>query len=418
LNNMIDVNTFLLLSGGIFVIGLLGELIFSKTGISDTIILLAIGIAVGPWLGLFEPAALMTVAPFVAPIALMLILFESGLALNMYKVIYQSPRAILLSILDMVFSVAFCALAMNLALGWDYLSGALLGAIISGTSSVTVIALVKQIKPCDETEDVLVLESVMTDMLTVVVSIALIKVVLAGGFFDVKDLFGDILSAFSIGAMFGILGAAVWLYILHKVHITSPKPMMALASIAILYAVTEMVGGSGAISTLFFGIILGNSTELANAFRSGPLLVDLSNVKLFQTEISLFVRTFFFVYLGAIFVAQNMLLVMVGLLISVGLMFTRRFGVFASTFGSKVLRKDSELITAIAPRGLAAAVVSQLPLSYGLALARDYMELTLAVIIATTLFSTFLIWLWKRKSDAKPTANTDACVVRKKRNSR
>jgi len=57
LKKMIDVNTFLLLSGGIFVIGLLSELISSKTGASDTMILLAIGIAVGPWLGLFEPAA-------------------------------------------------------------------------------------------------------------------------------------------------------------------------------------------------------------------------------------------------------------------------------------------------------------------------------------------------------------------------
>ena len=412
---MIDVNAFLLLSGGIFIIGLLSELMFSKTGISDTILLLAIGIAIGPWLGLFEPAALMVVAPYVAPIALMLILFESGLALNLYKVIYQSPRAILLSMLDVILSVAFCAIAMNLAFGWDYLSGALFGAIVSGTSSVTVISLLKQIKPCDETEDVLVLESVITDMLTVVVSIALIKVVLVGGFFDMKDLMGGILSAFSIGAMFGISGAAVWLYILHKLHIASPKPMMALASIAILYATTEIVGGSGAISTLFFGIILGNSTELANAFRFGPLLVDLSNVKLFQTEISLFVRTFFFVYLGAIFVAQNMLLVMVGLLISVGLMFIRRFGVLASAFGSKVLQDDSELISAIAPRGLAAAVVSQLPLSYGLALARDYMELTLTVIIATTLFSTFLIWRWKRRKDVESIAKADARVERKKR---
>ncbi len=63
----------LLLGGGIIVIGFLSNLLFERTGFPDMLLLIILGAILGPILGLFEPSSIMSLAPYLAALALVFI---------------------------------------------------------------------------------------------------------------------------------------------------------------------------------------------------------------------------------------------------------------------------------------------------------------------------------------------------------
>jgi len=60
--------------------------------------------------------------------------------------------------------------------------------------------------------------------------------------------------------------------------------------------VVEWIKESGAIAVLAFGLILGNGAEISRMFRVEEVLEIDKLIKEFETGITFFVRTFFFVY--------------------------------------------------------------------------------------------------------------------------
>jgi cell volume regulation protein A len=385
----------------------LGEYIFKRTGIPDLLILIMIGLALGPAFQVFDPGALVAIAPFIAPIALMILLFDSGMGMNIFKFVERSPRAALLGLLNVVFCIAVCAPAMNLILGWDYLYGAILGAIVGGTSSPIVIPLVKSLNPKEEVGDMLVLESTVTDVLCIVSAIALIQIAGAGtGGELLSEGVRSIFAAFSVGAVLGVIAGIAWMSFIKELRVSAVAHLLTIAVLFLLYAFSEAVGGSGAISALFFGLVLGNSYEVASALRlKDQSPIDEWTMKLFQTELSFFVRTFFFVYLGAIVAIQQIEFLAIGLGITGLVLFARYAATFLSTIKSKY-EEARLLIGIMAPRGLAAAVLSQLPLAYGLTHGEVFPDIVLVVLIATVVLTSLNAIFWKRLKkigEAKPT---------------
>ncbi|MBI5553805.1 MAG: hypothetical protein HY917_03630 [Candidatus Diapherotrites archaeon] len=84
-----------LFAAGIIWMGFLGQRFFERTKISDFILLMGIGLLLGP-IGHFLPADAVTflngVMPFFASLALIILLFEGGLKLNFYQVIQEPPK--------------------------------------------------------------------------------------------------------------------------------------------------------------------------------------------------------------------------------------------------------------------------------------------------------------------------------------
>ena len=69
---------FLVAVAAIFVIGAIGEIVFTKTFIPDAVWLIATGILLGPILGWVTKAQLNVVAPYFAALTLVIVLFEGG----------------------------------------------------------------------------------------------------------------------------------------------------------------------------------------------------------------------------------------------------------------------------------------------------------------------------------------------------
>ncbi|MEM0488730.1 MAG: cation:proton antiporter, partial [Candidatus Bathyarchaeia archaeon] len=97
----------LILAGAIIVIGFLGNYIFERLGVPDLIILILLGVMIGPLSGIIDVASIMDLAPYLSALAMVYILFDGGLAMNIYRVFAESPRAAVLAFLGYGLNVTF-----------------------------------------------------------------------------------------------------------------------------------------------------------------------------------------------------------------------------------------------------------------------------------------------------------------------
>lgn len=178
---MVDaISLSLIIASLVVIIGFLANYIFNKTGIPDMLVLILIGAIFGPILGVFDPVTIKSFAPYVAALALAYILFDGGMGLNIRKALANGPRAILLAVLGFVFSVIGVAAFTILVLDVPVLYGLLFGSVFGGSSSIVVISLASKIKISEKGSTVLILESAVTDILCIVVSLSIINVLVTG----------------------------------------------------------------------------------------------------------------------------------------------------------------------------------------------------------------------------------------------
>ena len=131
-----DVLMALLFLAAIIFLGVFGEFIFSRTKVPDVLWLVVFGIIVGPVLGFVSAEALWTIVPVFSAIALIVVMFEGGLHLNIYSVIRNTPLSTSLALVSFALSAAAVtiaaeALAFFGILGnWSIWNGLLLGTIL------------------------------------------------------------------------------------------------------------------------------------------------------------------------------------------------------------------------------------------------------------------------------------------------
>lgn len=377
----------LIVSALIIVIGFLSNYLFERTRLPDMLFLITLGYVVGPLLRLFDPS-IITLAPYLAALALVFILFDGGMHMNIRQVLSESPRAILLAVLGFLLSSVVVTLFMTYLVGVPLLYGILFGSIFGGSSSIVVVSLAQKIKVSEKCSTILTLESAITDILCIVVSLAVIGIILTGQV-DYSIVTRDIAAKFLIGAVVGVILGLVWLISLKVVAKLSYSYMLTLAVVLFSYTASEYLGGSGALSSLLFGIVLGNERTIYEAFkreRSGEVAVD-AGLRRFESEIAFLIRTFFFVFLGLIAMISDVWFLFLGVILSLLLLLVRFGAVALATFHSE-LRDERRIMGVVLTRGLAAAVLATLPLQYGLLYSNVYINLAVIIIISTAVIAT------------------------------
>jgi cell volume regulation protein A len=380
----------LIISSIIIVIGFLSNWLFDRTGLPDMLFLITLGVVVGPVLRIFNPASLFELAPYLAAVALVFILFDGGLRMNLYQVFSESPRAASLAIIGFVFSTIAIALVMHLIVGVPLLYGILFGSILGGSSSIVVVSLARRIKVSEKCSTVLTLESAVTDILCIVVSLAVIGIIMSpSGQAQYLEIGKEIAGKFSIGAVVGVIFGIIWLTLLKKVANIPYAYMLTLAVVLSAYSVSEVLGGNGALSSLLFGIVLGNEKDILKIFKQEStrgMVID-AGLKRFEAEIAFLVRSFFFVYLGLITTVNDVGLIIFGAILSFLLLGVRYLTVRLATIRSELCEERS-IMSVILTRGLAAAVLSTLPMQYGLLYSDLYINMSLVIIITTAVICT------------------------------
>jgi potassium/hydrogen antiporter len=217
----------LILAGGIIVIGFLGNYLFKRTCVPDMLFLIVLGLLIGPVTGLVDGTSLTGFAPYLAILALVFILFDGGMALNIYRVFSESPRAVVLAVTGFAASATITSLIMAFIVIPSVIPGAtpsayplysiLFGTILGGGSSTIVVSLVSKTNMNDKGSSILGIESVMTDILCIVVSLVIIETIVLKTNVDLPTLARSIASRLSIGAVLGAIIGIGWLSVLKRV---------------------------------------------------------------------------------------------------------------------------------------------------------------------------------------------------------
>src|SRR5689334_6220270 len=115
------------------------------TRVPDIIVLLLIGIVVGPLLHWVQAATFQGAIRILGTFALLLILFEGGLELRLRQAVRYFPASLLLAFLSFGLSLGLIAISGRflLHLGWN--DCLLLGAALGCTSGTIVIPALQQI---------------------------------------------------------------------------------------------------------------------------------------------------------------------------------------------------------------------------------------------------------------------------------
>lgn len=344
---------------GIILIGFFGELLFRRFRIPSVLILLATGYILGPITGIVDVNLMVGLQYIFAPLALIILLFDGGIQLNIYRLVHESGRGILLGGLGLLFSIGAIAVIWMM-LGNDLLSGLLIGTIVAGTGSAIVIPIAKGMNISEKARQTLTIESSLTDVISVVLVLSLTGALISGHV-TIEGTAQSVIASFSIGAILGGVFGMAWINLSDKLRKLNFYYMLTLAIMLVLYIVTEFMAGSGAIAALVFGVILGNMGEIGKMLRFKDVMQEPKMAQ-FQDEISFLVRTFFFVFLGIIVNITSMDVIILGVGMTLVLLGTRQAAVWISTAGSDLAQYKKEL-GVLMPRGLATAIMATYPAS-------------------------------------------------------
>jgi potassium/hydrogen antiporter len=392
-----------LVAGIIIILGFLGEEFFNRTSIPDSILLLLFGVFLGPIFQLFAQEELLAITPYFAALALIIILFDGGLNMDIREAISNSPRALVLAITGFTLNVLVTAVICKYLLGWRLLNGLLLGSIIGGGSSIIVIALIRKLKVTEKIETVLSLESILTDVLCTVGAYTAINILLqeistegVSNGIDLYAALGSVGTAFGVGILVGLGFGVAWLVILEKIKGKPNAYMLTLAMLFLTFVVATNLGGNGALSALFFGLIIGNSRHIARLIKFRTTISIDHNVRNFHCQISFLIRSFFFVFTGLLFSFSSFTSVLIGLILSATFLGIRFIVIKMATVKSE-LKNYETLMTVMFPRGLAAAVLASIPLTSGVPGSQVFPEIAFIVILTTIIVCTIGVAVLKKR---------------------
>ena len=397
----------LLAAGVVIFLGVAGEAFFKKTGIPDVAFLMVLGVIIGPVLGIIQAETVIQVVPYFAALALIIIMFDGGLNLDIKHVVKTAHFSFTLAILGFILSVIIISVATHYALGWMWLESILLGSIVGGSSSAIVFGLVRNIKISEETKSMLSFESALTDILATIIAFILFEAVLLGHF-DLQTLEETLGRAIVVGLVLGFGVGIPWMYVSTKLGNAQHAYMLTLGILFVLFFLANSFGESGALTALVFGLMLGNKNHLARILRFKLPRIEADDPT--HNQLTFLVRSFFFVFVGLMASFGKIEYVIFGILVTVAVYFGRSF-IGKITLTKRFSKLDRSVTNSMIPRGLAAAVLATYPVTMGLSNAEAYTEIIFFIILSSVIITT--IGLGKSKK-IPPPESVEGGFVKKK----
>ncbi len=382
---------FILSIGLIIFLSHLFTTLFEKTRIPDVLLLMLIGIGIGPLAGWISPLHFGTFGNVLTTVALIVILFEGGTSLRLSEMKKAALPMSVLTVLTFLLTAGICFAVAYWLIGMEIIPAMLCGTIMGGTSSAVVIPMIRSLKVKEPVYSVLMIESALTDVLCIVCTFVLIDAGTGYESIGTGSVVWSLTSTLIFAALIGIAGGIGWMLLLKWVRAYPNTMFTTLAFVFILFGLAEMLGLSGAITALTFGITLGNLPE-GKKLKSGRELVFNrinEQEKNFFSESVFLLKTFFFLYLGISIQFESWQLYLMGGLI-VLLVFVMRVPITWLAFSKKRDRQSVRIASVMVPKGLAAAVLAGMPLTAGVPGSGDIQGLVFAVVLISIIVSALL----------------------------
>ena len=389
-------DVILLAAGVVIFLGVAGEAFFKKTGIPDVAFLMILGVIIGPVLGIIQAEAVIQVVPYFAALALIIIMFDGGLNLDIKHIVKTAHYSFTLAIIGFILSVVIISFATHYVLEWTWLESILLASIVGGSSSAIVFGLVRNIRISEKAKSILSFESAVTDILATIIAFILFEAVLAGHF-DLQTLQETIGRAVVVGLVLGFGVGIPWMYISTKFGNAQHAYMLTLAILFVLFFLANAFGESGALTALVFGLMIGNKKHLSKILRFKVPKIERDDPT--HNQLTFLVRSFFFVFVGLMATFGQIEYVIFGVVVTIAV-YVGRIGLVKTVLRKGFSKLDKSVTKSMIPRGLAAAVLATYPITMGLPNAELYPQMIFFIILSSVIITT--IGLGKSKKIPPP----------------
>jgi potassium/hydrogen antiporter len=305
-----------------FGILLLVSVFASKTSVRYGIPVLLIFIVVGMLGGSQGPGRIVFddvgSTQILGTIALIFILFSGGLSTQRSLVAPVWREGLTLAYLGVVCSTAVMAVMIHFIMGWDWILSALLGATMSSTDAAAVFGILrsKKLHLRPKIQAVIELESGSNDPMAVFLTLTLIQLLLVPGSFSWGVLASSFFVQMSLGGLAGwFLGHGMaklikWL----DLELEGLYPVLTIAGVICIYAVTELAGGNGFLSVYLAGLAMSDERYFSK-----------KTLTVFHDGLAWLMQVGMFLALGLLVNPSELLAIAgPGILLAMGLMFVAR----------------------------------------------------------------------------------------------
>ena len=349
-------DTQLLALAAIVVLAVGGQVLATKLRVPSILVLLVLGLLVGPVTGLLDPDALLgeLIFPVVA-LAVSIILFEGGLLLNLEELRGDTSKVVRrLLLIGVPVTAISGAVAARTVLGISTPVAAILGAVLTVSGPTVVLPLLRFIRPTERVEVTLKWEGIFVDAIGAALTVFAFEAVRATGDAPaVPEAILQVLITLLIGGVVGVAGA--WVLVLALDADLVDEPIEAAVTIMIVIAAFVGANLVRAESGLFTAIIMG--VVLANQHR-----IAVDRIAEFKETLGMVLTGVLFILLSARLDLEAMrrelpaALVLTAILVIV----VRPVATMLATVGSDFSRSERGLVGWMAPRGIVAAATASL----------------------------------------------------------
>jgi len=290
-------------------------------------------------------------------IALILILFSGGLDTSWPRVRPVLRSAFALSTLGLLVTSGLVAAFAVQMLGFNWIEGMLLGAIVSSTDAAAVFAVLdgkkiggthSPIKPLLE------LESGSNDSMAAFLTVSMIQI-LDGHSTSALSLTLHFIQQMTVGLLVGLFIGKLATELVNRVRLESEGiyPVITTSVVMLSYGVSEVLGGNGFLTVYVVGIVMGNR-----------LLLHKKSLMLFHDGLGWLMQIGMFLALGLLVFPKKLLAIApaaTGLALFL-ILLARPAGVFLALLRSRLHFGEKIVISWAGLRGAAPIVLATYPL--------------------------------------------------------
>lgn len=312
-------------------------------------------------------------------VALALILFAGGLDMRWPSVRPILRESLLLSTLGVALTAILVALCSQLALGFTFSEGMLLGAIVSATDAAAVFGILRSrnVALPSRVKSLLEFESGSNDPMAVFLTVGMIAFISAPGFGPAR--FGLMfVQQMALGGAAGYGMGKLTAVLVNRLNLEYEGlyPVLTLASVMLTYGLAAVVGGNGFLAVYISAMVLGNSDFLHK--RS---LIRFHDGMAWLMQIAMFLTLGLQVFPSRLFSVTAP-----GLAIALFLMFVARpVSVLLLLLGSALNWRERLLVSWVGLRGAAPIVLATFPLLAGISKAGVIFDVVFFIVLTSAL---------------------------------
>ena len=265
-----SLNAFFALLGGLLVLAFVANRLAQRTRVPDAVVLILTGMMLGPVFGLVDASKFENVTRGFGTLALILILFEGGLELDVRETMRHLGGGLMLSWSAYIITVAFVAGVARWTMLLPWRASVLAGAVLGCVSSTIMLPVLQQIPLRKPVKLTLLLESSIGDVLAVLTVGALLNISKPHASL-VKELFGGFVFEVGISILFGIAAGLLWSWLMPLLSEQRFWHALTFAAVLLLYAGTSAVKASGLFAVLVFGIVLANLPQVRKQLMTADM---------------------------------------------------------------------------------------------------------------------------------------------------